>query len=221
MQGVLPRLQNVLLQSVRDNNDTEKCGEHARALARAFIVMDHGGPSTRRQSWDGIRQFCFLTRDNIPAMRMRSQSTNNIVIISKDNDWDHQKMAFFAFLLPATSIVEILLSSQPPTTTSPRISTLPPSAELSIEILITLGSFTELIDHSQGSLEGYRRVLFGALDVLAANGGLEGVRILLRNLVHSNSSPAHAAFILLAGEQLINEVDGSSLREILLPLCQQ
>lgn len=130
---------------------------------------------------------------------------------SSDN-WEAQKTALFSFLIPATSIVDIVVGGSP-------VSLHRPS-ELAREILLTLGSFSNLLDHSEGGLEGYHKILYGSLDIIASGRDSGDVSRLFKELVGlSLVSPAKAAFILQLGEQLLSVMDGRTLRDVLLPLC--
>lgn len=157
-----------------------------------------------------------------------SQSRDIIAGQSPDqHQWEEQKTALFAFLLPAQAILTILLHDDPPLAGSP--SGIHPSAELAIHLLITLSTFSSIVSRSKGGLEGYQDLLYGSLDVLSARGGCVGVKKFFQALeagrkvkdVNVDIGADTAAFMLVLGEQVISLLDEYSLTEILLPLANR
>jgi hypothetical protein len=97
------------------------------------------------------------------------------------------------------SILDILLADpEPLQLPSSSLRQLHPSAQLSLDILLTLVTFASIIEQAEGGFEGYHRVLYGALDVLVAKSGPSGVRL-----------------------SVVNELDGWCVREIVFPLCSK
>jgi len=138
-----------------------------------------------------------------------SRSDTNVLITG----WDRQKTALFAFLYAASSILQVLLQDDPPQRYD--------SADMATEVLLTLSSFSDLTDSSNGGFEGYDKVFYGCLDVLAARGGTNGVKRLFDRLFDQGVMSDHkAGFILVVGEQVVHHLDGKSLG-IVMGLCQR
>ena len=96
-----------------------------------------------------------------------------------------------------------------------------PSAELASEILLVLGSFANLLNSSQGGMEGYDKVFYGCIDVLAARADTEGIKRMFEPLKGDHGiSAARAAFMMRVGEQLVQRLDGETVKG-LLELCQR
>jgi hypothetical protein len=92
------------------------------------------------------------------------------------------------------------------------------SIKLSMLLVLTLAKFASLTQ-SEGTMEGYEKLLYGSLDVLAAEGGPRGVRSLFAELWHEKRSSQLAAFGLLVAEQLIHLVDAATIRDKVMPLA--
>ena len=92
--------------------------------------------------------------------------------------------------------------------------------ELCIKVMATLAAFSHITQQSEGGLEGHDRVLYGALDVIIASDGNKGSKRLFRELTREEVSQSRAAFILQCGEQLVDNLDSSTLTNTLLPLAQ-
>jgi hypothetical protein len=88
-------------------------------------------------------------------------------------------------------------------------------------MLVTLHAYSEVVDSSSGGLEGYHRILFSSLDILAAKGGVTGTTKLFDTLSRDGSgSVGKDAFMLVLGEELIHHLDGRVVRDILLPKAE-
>jgi len=120
--------------------------------------------------------------------------------------------------VPTSKIIDILLRElaqpQPPSFDNASAS------ERCIQIIATLAAFSHITQQSEGGLEGHDRVLYGALDVIVASDGNKGSQRLLRELTREEVSQSRAAFILQCGEQLVDDLDSSTLTNTLLPLAQ-
>jgi len=84
----------------------------------------------------------------------------------------------------------------------------------------------DLVQATSGEVqaaEDFQSVLYGCLDVVEAKGGESGADDLIRHLCGRPSllSPDRASFVLAVGEQLINGITASVLRDALLPLTQR
>ena len=119
----------------------------------------------------------------------------------------------FAFLHPASSILRILLLDD----RAPHAST----RDMGIEVLFTLASFVEVVDGSQGGVEGYDKVFYGCIDVLAARGGSFGVKRLFDRLFEeAEMSAAKSSFVLLVTEKLIHYLDVILIGRV-LSICER
>jgi hypothetical protein len=135
--------------------------------------------------------------------------------------FERGKTALFSFLLPALSMLDILLvDPEPPQLPSSSLRPLHPSAQLSLDILLTLATFAPIIEQAEGGFEGYHRALYGALDILVAKSGPNGVRRLFEHAPRDLSAN-DAAWWLVIGESVVNELDGWCVREIVFPLCSK
>jgi hypothetical protein len=84
--------------------------------------------------------------------------------------------------------------------------------------VLTMAKFASLTQ-SEGMMEGYEKLLYGSLDVLAAEGGPRAVRSLFDALWKEKQSFQTAAFVMLVGEQLINLLDATTLRDKIMPIA--
>ena len=134
----------------------------------------------------------------------------------KDEKWKKHKTRLFAFLVPSSKIIDILIRDAE----NPASPGEDEYAELCIQLIATLGAFSYLTQQSEGGLEGHDRVLFGALDILVATEGPKGVQRLFKILTQGTMSNTRAAFILRCGELVANDMDNSTLVQDLLPLAQ-
>jgi hypothetical protein len=120
-------------------------------------------------------------------------------------------------------MVNIIAASAPPSLPSNSRITAHPSVQVASSIIATL---SDLVQHRSGeaqSLEDFQPVLYGCLDVVEAKGGEEGSDHLIRQICNGTSSRSQdrAAFVLTVGEQLINRISASILRDSLLLLTQR
>ena len=124
----------------------------------------------------------------------------------------------FAFLVPTSKIIDILLRdlAQPQALSFDKAS----ASKLCISVIATLAGFSHITQQSEGGLEGHDRVLFGALDIVVAADGNKGSQRLFRELTREKVSQSRAAFMLQCGEQLVDDLDSSTLTNTLLPLAQ-
>lgn len=134
------------------------------------------------------------------------------------------KAAQTAFTTVEWPAVELLLQPTCPQTPEERCS-------LAALIVVTLSKFSILSDVPDTHLESYEKVLYGCLDIIAAEGGPKLVHQIISDLYLPNASyslekrpytPDYlAAFILVVAEQLIHVVDGPTLRDIAFPLAER
>lgn len=89
-------------------------------------------------------------------------------------------------------------------------------------IIRTLGKFTPVTEEEQEPVDNYEKTLYGAMDILAGEGGGKAVRALFDHLEKKEHvSDSYAAFVLTVGEQLIRMVDSRTIRDFLLPLADK
>ncbi|WVQ96161.1 hypothetical protein IAU59_003264 [Kwoniella sp. CBS 9459] len=160
----------------------EQVPQTARALTRTFQVLHSGGPSSRQNALIAMRKFCDDMRQRAVKMEeeweVKSTSQGGDTHVNDDRVWSRHKNAFFAFLLPASTILDLLLSSlssftappPPPPRPAPLHppSYLPETVVLSIHILSTLACFSYLTGASQGGFEHYHRIFYGCLDLISS-----------------------------------------------------
>jgi hypothetical protein len=130
-----------------------------------------------------------------------------------DKEWNKLKTELFAFLVPSSKIIDILLHEHG------QIKSIP-ATDLCIQMIATLAGFASITQQSEGGLEGHDRVLFGALDILVAKAGSKGVQRLFRTIIQEEISGSRAAFVSRCGELVVDEMDSSTLAQDLLPLSQ-
>ena len=92
---------------------------------------------------------------------------------------------------------------------------------LASQIVLTMGKFASLAQDQETPTEGYENVLYGCLDLIAADGGTKAVRQLLEDLSEPKVSFPLAGFILIVAEQLIRLIDAESMRDIVFPRAQK
>lgn len=133
-----------------------------------------------------------------------------------------QKNALFAFLVPSSTTLSILLHNDAPiSTTSPQSPPILP-AQIAAETLHTLSAFASILDLSQGGLEGYHRILHGMTDILVASSGPAGVRDVLTFAPAPDvAAPAQAAWWLNFGESVVAQVDKWGFETVLEPIIQR
>jgi hypothetical protein len=122
-----------------------------------------------------------------------------------------------AFLNPASAMIDTMLNKEDMATSR----NADDHARLAPGIIQTLAAFSYITEQVEGGLEKYDRVLFGALDILEITSGGRGVRQVFEAMVTPDVSANRAAFALRVAEQLVGTVDGRTMREILLPLCER
>jgi hypothetical protein len=113
-------------------------------------------------------------------------------------------------------MLDTLLADTPPISSScPQ-----PSLRLAQEILLTLASYSYLTSAAEGGAEGYERLLYGSLDVVASWAEQDDIYKLFERLRVGTEIETHrAGYALLLGEQLVHHLDGRTLSALLL-LCQ-
>lgn len=163
--------------------------------------------------------YCVRMREMVEELReteVDSQDTASTCLvhiacngIDRRSGWNHQKTALFAFLRPSTSMLNCLLHDDPPQDSE--------QSDMAIEMLLTLAAFSKVVDASEGGLEGYDKLFYGCLDVLAARGDTAEVNNLVRRLSKppATTTNAKAGFLLTVGEQLVHHLDNDSLRIVL------
>ena len=119
----------------------------------------------------------------------------------------------FAFLHPASSILQILLLNDRVSQSDTR--------DMTIEILFTLAAFVEVVDGSQGGIEGYDKVLYGCIDVLVARGGSSDVKRLFDLFFEgAEMTDAKSTFVLLVAEQLVHYLEEITVGHV-LSICER
>lgn len=89
-------------------------------------------------------------------------------------------------------------------------------------IIRTLSKFTPVTEEEQEPVDNYEKTLYGALDILAGEGGGRAVRALFDQLEKKEYvSDSYAAFVLTVGEQLVRMVDSRTVRDFLLPMADK
>ncbi|WWD20136.1 hypothetical protein CI109_104612 [Kwoniella shandongensis] len=194
----------------------------SRALARSYEVLNSGGPTSQHHAWETMRTFCTSMRE--VGEKLEGGFSDQRGSNSGDTDsWERHKTAFFAFLLPASTILDITLQDAGSYPSIIRNVDIPRSAEMAIQLLLTLGTFAFLTDLSDGGFEHYHRILYGSLDIIAEQSGTPSAERLFRELSSGSStslSDARAAYILLLGEELVHHLGSRSI-DILLPLAEK
>jgi hypothetical protein len=216
-----------LLASLNGDQELKvKSSSLALALARLFEVLSKGGSSDQAHLKESINQFVEKMRE--PAESRRSDDraagkmTGELLKLLHgpadhiDKGWNKEKTALFAFLVPTSAIIDILLKSGQNAVSEMNKEFI---TNLAIQIIATLAAFSNTTQQSEGGLEGHDRVLNGALDILVASDGHHGTKRLFDTITRDGIPSSRVAFVLICGEKLVHELDGSTLREILLPLC--
>ncbi|OCF46094.1 hypothetical protein I317_00184 [Kwoniella heveanensis CBS 569] len=200
----------------------------ARALSRTLQVLHSGGPSSRMNAYQAMHRIC--TRMSAVAEDLEREFHADLSPkLDHASEWLKHKTAFFGFLLVASTMVDILLSSRAASDISLHSSTaLPSNVDLSVQILSTLSSFAYLTDSSQGGFEHYHRILYGCLDLISAfsvesdvnppvnNGRVLADEWLLKKFWRDGEmSDAKAAFVLTAAEELVHHLSSESVAQCL------
>lgn len=120
-----------------------------------------------------------------------------------------------AFVPPASSLVDILLTRIHP---APAMDTLD---NLPMRIVETLCAFSSICETDQDRPEGFDRVLYGSLDLLASADDSMVVRQLFVSLSEDHIPPSRVAFILQCGELLVRTLDRVAVVDVLLPLADR
>jgi hypothetical protein len=95
-------------------------------------------------------------------------------------------------------------------------------AEIAVQMLRILYTFSDIVDAAGGGLEGYQRVLLGCLDVLAVTGGADGVTRLLKALDREyGTSDGKDSFVLVVGEELVRLLKPGVIRDVLLSRAER
>lgn len=133
-----------------------------------------------------------------------------------EEKWKKYKSTLFAFLVPSSRIIDILIKDLKDPATEGKFE----YADLSLQVIATLAAFSVLTQLTEGGLEGDDRVLFGSLDILVAQEGTKGVQQLFEILVQGEMPDARAAFVLRCGELVVDDMSNATLVQQLLPLAQ-
>jgi len=133
-----------------------------------------------------------------------------------EEKWKKYKSTLFAFLVPSSRIIDILIKDLEDPATEGKFE----YADLSLQVIATLAAFSVLTQLTEGGLEGDDRVLFGSLDILVAQEGTKGVQQLFEILVQGEMPDARAAFVLRCGELVVDDMSNATLVQQLLPLAQ-
>nr|KIR46902.1 hypothetical protein I312_03795 [Cryptococcus bacillisporus CA1280] len=195
-----------------DNSDgLDNLALISRALARSFIIVESGGPSSRDHLWDILSRFCSIIGDIGRQLgKEESEQTVNTQIR------EHHQSVFSSFLLPASAIIDILVAR---VTSSSYGDSL--AVDIAIELLLALASFACLPDFTKGSFENYHRVLYGSLDIIAGKGGVKATEQLFALLSQEDPlSDTRAAFVLMLGDELVHQLGRGSI-DLLLPLAEE
>lgn len=235
VQQVVPRLNLELFSSlgfppppsVEAYNDNtvhpDDVDQMSRALARCFSALSEGGPSSQEFAWEELVAFskrmyadCATKLvDEMGSFEPSKGSRGKLVSIFAGliQEWDRQKEALYAFITVAWPGVTIMLDPH-------RHPSAKQSAELSEVNILTLAKFASMTE-SEGVIEGYEKLLYGSLDVLAAEGGPRGVRRVFDRLWEEEHTEQLSAFVLLVAEQLVHLLDAQTLRDRVLPLASE
>ncbi|WVQ79361.1 hypothetical protein IAT38_001458 [Cryptococcus sp. DSM 104549] len=206
-------LYSTLTTSSTSSSDTPDAPALARALARAFTVLNTGQAPSKQASWGSMRAFC--VRMQGIAEDMENQ-WNPDPEVPSDPTWETHKTALFSFLLPASTILDLLLEeASAPHADSYAIT------DLATRLLVTLAAFSYLTDASKGGFENYHRILYGSLDIIAARGGTFVTEELFGELSRvGRMTDARAAFVLIVGDELVRHLGSRSIG-VLLPLAER
>ena len=126
-------------------------------------------------------------------------------------------------LVTSRTIIDILVSSPPPSLPSTSRDTVHPSAQIAATMIAVLCDLVESTSGEVQAAEDFQPVLYGCLDIIEAKGGEDEPDRVLRELAGhaSRVGPDRASFVLSVGEQLVTRISASTLRDTLLPLMQR
>lgn len=204
--------------------DEEKASLYAKGLSSSVQALGEGSEEDQAFAWDTI--FAFTAR-MIECGQHYSQEWRGVQkpLVNGECEycdwkvsdlvaWNRLKAAQTAFTTVEWPAVELLLQPTCPQSARERCS-------LAALIVATLSKFSILSDEPDTHLESYEKVLYGCLDIIAAEGGSRIVNRLFKDLHQPPVSDSLAAFILVVAEQLVHVMDGPSLRDIAFPLAER
>ncbi|WVR08225.1 hypothetical protein IAU60_005272 [Kwoniella sp. DSM 27419] len=215
MEKITTRLQTHLAHSVRESPLSQaEASSASRALARSFEVLHSGGPASRHHAIQAMKRFCETSRQMGKDLEREWDAAG---VRSEESDlWVSHKVAFFSFLLPASSILDIVLASPADEGATDSETGRPLNIMLVVELLRTLANYAYLTDAAKDGFGYYHRILYGSLDVLAEQGGVDGTDQLFEALLSDGrGSAARAALLLVIGEELAYHLSSRSVTSLL------
>ncbi|WVQ75125.1 hypothetical protein IAR50_004734 [Cryptococcus sp. DSM 104548] len=215
MQPLSDKIAEHIFSSLIDQAQEEpaQMATYTTALGRSYVVLSLGTPSDQQHALRTMALFCQkmegLGLDYEKRDRIARQADGH-----ESKDYDLHKTAFNAFLLPASSILDILLKRLP--ADSPQSV----SVDLASHILETLFAFSYCFENMEG-FEHYQRSLAGCLDIISENGGVTATESLFSYISSAERLPDNrAAFVLVLGDELVHQLGSRSI-DLLLPLAER
>lgn len=221
LQLIVPRLHVALMTALGFNSTTTKSPQLnmdeitalSRGLARSFTALSDGGEVSQEYAWEELTAFARRMCYDCVAKIQNDWLSRGSPPPKGGALWELEKAALFAFLTVTWPAVQVMLDPE-------GHSTRKTSAELSSVIVITLAKFATLTE-ADSEMEGYERVLYGSLDILAADGGSRGVKNIFKELQKEPKTDSLAGFILIVADQLIRLLDAGTIRDYVLPLAHR
>ncbi|WWC93010.1 uncharacterized protein L201_007974 [Kwoniella dendrophila CBS 6074] len=190
----------------------QNASNYSRALARSIQVLRSGGPSSQEHARAKMLEFSEEMQKRGEALEEKWESKPRSQLDVDGPMWNKHKLTFSAFLTVASSVLDTILLEN---ASGPDQS--PSESDIILQLLVTLGSFSYLIEASQGGFENYHKILYGSLDLISARAGPEGVKTLLSRLTTAEDelNGARAGYALVLAEELINYLDRANIDRLL------
>ncbi|GMK57673.1 hypothetical protein CspeluHIS016_0405070 [Cutaneotrichosporon spelunceum] len=219
LRKVAPQLHNAIFDSLgypsvagrRTKLDLQTTKELSRGLSRTITALSQGGDQDQALAWETARAYVARMLDC--GEGFQAEWTKRTIPASGSAEAERQKVALVSFTQVTWPVVEMMLEPHSYGSKRERI-------DLASHIVLTMGKFSSLAQEDSQS-EGFENVLYGCLDLIAANGKSVAVRQLLEELNRPKVSDSLAGFILIVAEQLIRLIDAQSMRDIVFPLAQK
>ncbi|ODO06922.1 hypothetical protein I350_04283 [Cryptococcus amylolentus CBS 6273] len=197
LQPLSDKIADHIFALLAVQQDLDQIHIYASALGRSYVALYSEAASNQRHTLQAMSLFC--------------QRMEGLGLELGKKDKDLHKTAFRAFLLPASSILDVLLQN---------LSGQEESVDLAGRIIRTMFAFSYLTVSGDG-FEHYHRLLAGCLDITSQRGGVAATETLFAHISSEGRlSDAKAAFVLILGDGLVHQLGSRSI-DLLLPLAER
>ncbi|ODO00725.1 hypothetical protein L198_03051 [Cryptococcus wingfieldii CBS 7118] len=210
LQPLSDKIADHIFVLLAGQQDLDQIPIYASALSRSYVALYSEAASNRRHTLQAMSLFC-QRMEGLGLGLGKKGASERQADSRGTGDKDLHKTAFSAFLLPASSILDVLLQN---------MSGQEESVDLAGRIIRTMFAFSCLTASGDG-FENYHRLLAGCLDITSQRGGVAATESLFSHISSEGRlSDAKAAFVLILGDELLHQLGSRSI-DLLLPLAER